>query len=52
MLSNYCNATNSFTYNGVNSLDMGLFIMKQSGADNAAKPVIETINVPARGNFK
>lgn len=51
MLSNYCNAANSFTYNGVNSLDMGLFIMKQSGADNAAKPVIETINVPARGNF-
>ena len=51
MLSNYYNTANSFTYNGVNSLDMGLFIMEQSGADNAAKPVIETINVPARGNF-
>nr|DAE66247.1 MAG TPA: distal tail protein [Caudoviricetes sp.] len=51
MLSNYYNAANSFTYNGVNSLDMGLFIIEQSGADNAAEPVIETINVPARGNF-
>lgn len=51
MLSNYFDTLNSFTYNGVNSLDMGLFITEQSGADNAAEPVIETINVPARGNF-
>ena len=51
MLSDYFNTANSFTYNGVNSLDMGLFITRQSGADNAAEPVIETISVPARGNF-
>lgn len=51
MLSNYYNTANSFTYNGINSLDMGLFIIEQSGADNAAKPVVETISVPARGNF-
>lgn len=51
MLNTYFDKANSFTYNGVNSLDMGLFIMEQSGADSAAEPMIETINVPARGNF-
>lgn len=51
MLSNLYDSVNSFTYNGINSLSMGLLITEQSGADNAAEPVIETINIPARGNF-
>lgn len=35
--------------NGINSLDMGLFITGQSAADSAAEPEIETVEVPAKG---
>ena len=49
MLSEYFESANSFTYNGVNSLDMGLFITGQSAADSAAEPEIDTVEVPARG---
>lgn len=51
MLSEYYESANSFTYNGINSLDMGLFIMQQTAADNDAMPVINTISVPARGTL-
>lgn len=51
MLSEYYENANSFTYNGINSLDMGLFIIQQEAADNAAAPVINTISVPARGTL-
>lgn len=36
MLSEYFESANSFTYNDINSLDMGLFITGQSAADSAA----------------
>ena len=49
MLSEYFESANSFTYNGINSLDMGLFITGQSAADSAAEPEIDTVEVPARG---
>lgn len=49
MLSEYFESANSFTYNGINSLDMGLFITGQSAADSAAEPEIETVEVPAKG---
>lgn len=49
MRSEYFESANSFTYNGINSLDMGLFITGQSAADSAAEPEIETVEVPARG---
>lgn len=42
---------NSFTYKGINSLDMGLIIAEKSNAYNKADPVIETISVPARGTL-
>lgn len=42
---------NSFTYKGVNSLDMGLVILEKSSAYNTAVPVIDTISVPARGTL-
>lgn len=48
MLSEYFESANSFTYNGINSLDMGLFITGQSAADSAAEPEIETVEVPAK----
>ena len=51
MLSEYYESANSFTYNGRNSLDMGLFITAVSAADNGAEPEIETISIPARGNL-
>ena len=37
----------SFTYNGQNSIDFGLYIKKQSSYDNGARSVTE-INVPGR----
>lgn len=43
MRSEYFESANSFTYNGINSLDMGLFITGQSSADSAAEPEIETV---------
>ena len=46
MRSEYFESANSFTYNGINSLDMGLFITGQSAADSAAEPEIETVEVP------
>ena len=49
MLSEYFESANSFTYNGINSWDMGLFITGQSAADSAAEPEIETVEVPAKG---
>ena len=49
MRSEYFESANSFTYNGINSLDMGLFITGQSAADSAAEPEIETVEVPAKG---
>ena len=51
MLSEYYESANSFTYNGRNSLDMGLFITAVSAADNGAEPEIETISIPARGDL-
>lgn len=51
MLSEYFESANSFTYNGINSLDMGLFITGQSAADSAAEPEIETVEVPAKGHL-
>lgn len=51
MLNKYYESANSFTYNGINSLDMGLFIVEQIAADSAAEPVIDTIEIPARGTL-
>ena len=49
MLSEYFESANSFTYNGINSLDMGLFITGQTDADTAAEQEIDTVEVPERG---
>lgn len=49
MLSEYYDHINSFTYNGVNSLDMNLIITEHSVT--APEPDIELIEVPARGNL-
>ena len=42
---------NSFSYKGISSADMGMFVMDKQNIYGAATPVIETVNIPARGNL-
>ncbi len=41
---------NNFTYKGINSLDMGLFVTSKTNVYGGAKPVLEVQNIPAKGN--
>lgn len=45
------NNINSFTYKGINSKDMGMFITDKQNIYGAAEPVAEIVNIPARGNL-
>lgn len=42
---------NSFTYKGINSKDMGMFVMNKQNVYGGSSPLIETVNIPARGNL-
>lgn len=51
MLSEYYDDINSFTYDGKNSLDMGIMVEATESVYGAPAPVIETVSIPGRGNL-
>ena len=50
MLNEFYDDINSFTYNGKNSLDMGLAVYEKENIYGRPKPVIEKVNIPGRGD--
>ena len=50
MLNEFYDDINSFTYNGKNSLDMGLVVYEKENIYGRPKPVIEKVNIPGRGD--
>lgn len=50
MLNEFYDDINSFTYNGRNSLDMGLAVYEKENIYGRPKPVIEKVNIPGRGD--
>lgn len=42
---------NSFSYNGKNSLDMGLIVSEKENIFGSPKPVVNVVNIPGRGNL-
>lgn len=51
MLNEYFDYINSFTYNGRNSLDMGLMVESKENVYGCPRPVVETVNIPGRGTL-
>lgn len=51
MLNDFYNDANSFTYKGRNSLDMGLVVYEKTNIYGRPKPVINTVNIPGRGDL-
>lgn len=51
MFNEYRDQINSFTYAGANSLDFGLIVESTRNIHGCPTPVIETINIPGRGNL-
>ena len=47
----YYKNVNHFIFNKINSKDYGLLVDKTQGVYGSPKPVIETVNVPGRGNL-
>lgn len=47
----YYKNVSSFTFNKANSKDYGLLVNRTQGVHGSPKPVIETVNVPGRGNL-
>ena len=50
MLNEFYDDINSFTYNGKNSLDMGLAIYEKENVYGCPKPVVSKVNIPGRGD--
>lgn len=51
MLNEFYDDINSFTYNGQNSLDMGLAIYEKQNIYGCPKPIINKVNIPGRGDL-
>lgn len=51
MLNEYKEFINSFSYNGHNSLDFGLMVESTKNVHGNPTPVIDTVNIPGRGNL-
>lgn len=51
MLNEFYDDINSFTYNGRNSLDMGLVVYEKENIYGRPKPVVNKVNIPGRGDL-
>lgn len=51
MLNEFYDDINSFTYDGKNSLDMGIVIEKKENIYGSPAPKIETVTIPGRGTM-